>query len=318
MPSPHAQPPAAWPFELQPLVEDALDSALPSLSAQPQTLHRAMRHAVFAGRKRLRPLFLLKVAQACRVLPAAQDLAVRAACAVELVHVASLVHDDLPCFDDRSERYGRPTVHALFGEAQALLVGDALIARGFDAVADVPPTLAIRALRVIKLLAVATGSHSGLSGGQGPEPPSCECPSSPERPERYHELKTAALFALAAEAAALIACAPQPAAWREVGWQVGRAYQLGHTLATLPHDAGVASGVEPGPGAAHSWLVPGRAGAVALTRLRALAAAVHQRIASLAEEPQPLHAFLDEQLRAATAGLALPPASRAAVNQERR
>lgn len=288
--------PAGWPAAFQPLIEDALDNALPGLSTQPQTLHRAMRHAVFAGRKRLRPMFLLKVAQACQVQPAAQELAVRAACAVELIHVASLVHDDLPYFDDRSERDGRPAVHALFGEAQALLVADALIARSFDVMADAQHTLVARALRVVKLLAVATGSRSGLTGGQGPEPPSCEWPSSPERPERYHEVKTAALFALAAEAAAVVAAAPQTAAWAEIGWQVGRAYQLGHTLATLPRAQG----------------------AVALTRLHALAAAVHQRIASLAAEPQPLHAFLDDQLSAATAAMAPPLASREAVNPEHR
>lgn len=298
MPTRSALAATPWPSKLQPLVEDALDSLLPSLSMQPQTLHRAMRHAVFSGGRRLRPLFLLKVAQACRVPPAAQDLTLRAACAVELVHVASLVHDDLPCFDDRAERHGRPTVYALFGEAQAILAGDALIACGFEVLASTPHTLAARALRLVQLLARATGSRSGLAGGQGLEQNFCECPSSPERAERYQELKTGALFALAGETAAVIAAAPQPSAWAEIGWQVGRAYQLAHALTMLPPAASPARGAEQDSAPPCPWLAPGCTDALTLDRLRALATAVHQRVESLAAEPQPLHAFLDEQCSA--------------------
>lgn len=290
--------PAPWPSQLQPLIEDALDSLLPGPSTHPQTLHRAMRHAVFAGGRRLRPLFLLKVAQACRVQPAAQELALQAACAVELVHVASLLHDDLPCFDDRTERHGRPTVYALFGEAQAILAGDALIARGFEVLASAQHTLAARALRVAQLLARATGSSSGLAGGQGLEQNSSDCPSSPERAERYQELKTGALFALAGEAAAVITAAPQPAAWAEIGWQVGRAYQLAHALSTLPPASAPARGPEPDPAPSSPWLAPGSTDALTLARIRTLATTVHARVDSLAAEPQPLHAFLVEQVSA--------------------
>lgn len=290
--------PAPWPSQLQSLVEEALDRLLPGLGTPPQTLHRAMRDAVFAGGKRLRPLFLLRTAQACRVRPAAQELALRAACAVELVHVASLVHDDLPCFDDRAERHGRPTVYALFGEAQALQVGDALIACAFDVLVGAQCAVAARTLRLVQLLARASGSRSGLSGGPGLEQHGCAYPSSPERAERYHELKTGALFALSGEAAAVIAAAPQPAAWAELGWQVGSAYQLAHTLTTRPPAAGLLCGPDPAPASTRPWLVPGCTDALTLARIRELATAAHERIASLAADPQPLHAFVDEQCRA--------------------
>jgi geranylgeranyl diphosphate synthase type II len=279
-----------WPSNLTPLIEDALEKYLPSADTQPEPLHRAMRYAVFSGGKRVRPQLLLKVAQACGARGAAQELALRAACAVELVHIASLVHDDLPCFDSSLLRRGRPTVHVLFGEARALLVGDALLARSFGLVAAAPRSLAGRSVRIVELLSTATGSSSGLVAGQGLEQEITATPHAPEGAQSYHALKTGALFAMAAEAGAVASGARETAAWAQVGWLIGRGYQLAHDLGGLPASRPDGAMTPAGaPGALH--------GAAELLRaqLAALSAALHERISKLAAEPELLLRFLDEQ-----------------------
>lgn len=218
-------------------LEEKLRALLPSLEASPQALHRAMWHAVFPGGKRVRPRLLLTVAEACAADAAELDLAMHAACAVELIHSASLVHDDLPCFDDASLRRGHPTVHKAYGEAMAVLAGDALLTRAFEILAESPPRLARRALRIVKLLAQATGSQEGIIGGQSLEqspgtrpskaPP---LPMAPELLGRYHAMKTAALFRLAAAAGATAAGATDAEAWGEVGQNLGLAFQLADDL----------------------------------------------------------------------------------------
>lgn len=284
-----------WPSQLRPLLEDALERFLPAADAPPEPLHRAMRYAVFAGGKRLRPQFLLHVAQACCESKAQKELALRAACAVELIHIASLVHDDLPCFDNATERRGRPTVHVLFGEARALLVGDALLARSFEILATAPRSLAGRSLRLLQLLACATGSSSGLVCGQGLEQD--RAGGSPDGVESYYEAKTGTLFRMAAEAAAVVAGSSQVAAWAQVGWLVGRGYKLAHSLTTLqedgrPHAArGVdASAAAPGDGGT----VLRYTEAALRAQLHALSTTLHERIRGLAAAPMALLSFLDE------------------------
>src|SRR4051794_32382232 len=133
--------PSFSPSSLVMLLEESLEQALPLEEEHPKLLHRGMRYAVFAGGKRLRGQLLLQVAQACGATEPAWKLALRMACAIELLHAASLVHDDLPCFDDAKERRGRPSVHLKFGEAMAVLVGDALLSQAFELLADAPPEL---------------------------------------------------------------------------------------------------------------------------------------------------------------------------------
>lgn len=194
-----------------------------------------MRHAALGGGKRLRPRLVLAVAAAAGATGAALDLALHTACAVELIHCASLVHDDLPCFDDAATRRGRPTVAARFGEAMAILAGDALLARAFDLLSEAPPELAHRALRILRLLGDAVGSRAGLIGGQSLE--LCEATSGVraaapphEHLARYHAMKTASLFRVAAEAGATAAEAGDIRAWGEVGRCIGLAYQLADDL----------------------------------------------------------------------------------------
>ncbi|MCA9707213.1 MAG: polyprenyl synthetase family protein [Myxococcales bacterium] len=193
-----------------------------------------MRHSVLNGGKRIRPRLLLATAEACNGGPMDEDtaeLALRAAVAVELIHSASLVHDDLPCFDDADLRRGVPTVHCAFGQPMAVLAGDALITQAFETLADYEGDNQRRALRLVRLLSQATGSLRGIIGGQSLE----------LHPERwvdgevsmdlvadYHEKKTAALFDYSMRAAAIAVGLGRDHQdrWGEVGIKLGLAFQL--------------------------------------------------------------------------------------------
>ena len=145
-------------------VETALDRYLPSEKTLPAQLHQAMRYAVLGGGKRIRPLLVYAAGHA---LVAREDTLDVAACAVECIHAYSLVHDDLPAMDDDDLRRGKPTCHKVYGEAAAVLAGDALQALAFYllAHADMGPLSAQRRLRMIELLSQASGSR-GMAGGQ--------------------------------------------------------------------------------------------------------------------------------------------------------
>jgi geranylgeranyl pyrophosphate synthase len=145
-------------------METALDARLPAADAVPARLHAAMRYSVLGGGKRIRPALLFATAHAVGL---SEDQVEAAACAIELVHVYSLVHDDLPAMDDDDMRRGRPTCHKAFDEATALLVGDALQPLAFQLLAcdpQLPASAAIR-LRLIDMLAQAIGTF-GMAGGQ--------------------------------------------------------------------------------------------------------------------------------------------------------
>ncbi|MCX7935694.1 MAG: polyprenyl synthetase family protein, partial [Planctomycetota bacterium] len=124
-----------------PLINKALDKRLPRAELTPSVLHEAMRYSVLGGGKRVRPILCLLACESCG---AAADSAMAAACAVEFVHTYRLIHDDLPAMDDDDLRRGRPSCHAQFGEATAILAGDALLAQAFEVLAKevVPPELA--------------------------------------------------------------------------------------------------------------------------------------------------------------------------------
>jgi geranylgeranyl diphosphate synthase, type II len=150
--------------ELSKRVERALDRWLPSAEIHPRTLHSAMRYSVFNGGKRVRPVLVYATGKALGVPPEALD---GPACAVELVHDYSLIHDDLPAMDNDDLRRGKPTCHKAFGEATAILAGDALQALAFEVLAADPDMIADAAvrLRMTQQLATAAGSR-GMAGGQ--------------------------------------------------------------------------------------------------------------------------------------------------------
>ncbi len=182
----------------------------------PSYLQRAMVHAVFPGGGRVRPKLLLAIVES--ISGKAGETALAAAAAVELIHCASLVHDDMPCFDDAYMRRGKPSVHKAFGEGTALLVGDGLIAAAFEVLArrgaDHP-----RLAELVRILARATGASDGLVSGQAWE-------DDPEAPvTSVHQKKTGALFEAAAAMAAVVADVDD-AQWRVIGKHIGAAYQI--------------------------------------------------------------------------------------------
>jgi farnesyl diphosphate synthase len=170
-------------------IEIALAEFLPSSELTPTHLHEAMRYAVLDGGKRVRPLLAFAAGQ---LVDANSSELTRAACAVEMVHAYSLVHDDMPCMDDDALRRGKPTVHVQFGEATALLVGDALQTQAFIILAQGknPPA---RQLKMLTILAHASGSL-GMCGGQAIDLASVGLHLSREQLEQMHSLKTGALL----------------------------------------------------------------------------------------------------------------------------
>ena len=144
------------------LVEAALDKLIPDGKDYPQSLYGAMRHSLFAGGKRLRPALVLA---ACEAVGGDAEDAMNTACAFECVHTYSLIHDDLPAIDDDDMRRGQPTCHKQFGEASAILAGDALLTIAFEMIAQSPHVDPKRLIRVVGELAVGSG-HSGMIGGQ--------------------------------------------------------------------------------------------------------------------------------------------------------
>jgi geranylgeranyl diphosphate synthase, type II len=188
-------------------VDAALDHALPPESAWPATIHRAVRYSLFAGGKRIRPILVLAAGEAVGGRP--RDL-MPLACAVEMIHTYSLIHDDLPAMDDDDLRRGKPTSHKVFGEAIAILAGDALLTRAFALMAETPAdaetTHVRRRLEAIALLGEACGT-TGLIGGQVEDLESEGRAISAESLERLHRAKTGALLGACIRGGATLAAA---------------------------------------------------------------------------------------------------------------
>jgi geranylgeranyl diphosphate synthase type II len=184
--------------------ERALDRALPPESAWPETIHRAVRYSLFAGGKRIRPVLVLAAGES--VGGAREDL-MPLACAVEMVHTYSLVHDDLPAMDDDDLRRGRPTSHKIFGEAVAVLAGDALLTRAFHLLAEVPPgwdaARVGRRVRATAVLGEACGT-TGLIGGQVMDLESEGRDLDGDALERLHRAKTGALLSACVRGGAIL------------------------------------------------------------------------------------------------------------------
>ncbi len=204
-------------------IELALQSALAASEGAgcPPKLAAAVRHAVFPGGARIRPQLCLAVARACGDTDPA--LADGAAVAIELLHCASLVHDDLPCFDDAQLRRGRPSVHSAFGERLAVLAGDALIVLGFQALAMAGARSPGRLARVIGTVSRGVGMPYGIVAGQA-----WECEPRVALSD-YQRAKTGALFA-AATCAGAEAAGASGETWRALGEWLGEAYQVADDL----------------------------------------------------------------------------------------
>ncbi len=200
-------------------IERALAAALARTDGPgaPPRLRAALDHAVFPGGARIRPKLCLAVAQACG--DANPALADAAAAAIEFLHCASLVHDDLPCFDDAETRRGKPTVHRAFGEPLAVLAGDALIVLAFETVAQGAAGALHLLAPVLMTVGRAVGAPNGIVAGQAWE-------SEPQVAlAAYQQAKTGALFA-AATVAGATAAGFEGEAWRVLGERLGESFQI--------------------------------------------------------------------------------------------
>src|SRR6056297_346616 len=206
-------------------IEGALGRALDRAQGEtaPAKLSQALSYAILPGGARIRPTILLSVAGACGDdRPAMSDAA---AAALELIHCASLVHDDLPCFDDADTRRGKPSVHRAYSEPLAVLTGDSLIMLAFDTLARAGQSenADARAAQLVLALSRRSGMPGGICAGQGWE-------SEPEIDlHAYHMCKTAALFIAATEMGA-ISAGHEPEPWRDLGALIGEAFQVADDL----------------------------------------------------------------------------------------
>jgi geranylgeranyl diphosphate synthase type II len=207
-------------------VERALNVSLPAETSWPPRLHEAMRYSLFAGGKRIRPLLVLG---ACDAVGGSHEEALPFACAVEMVHTFSLIHDDLPAMDDDDLRRGKPTSHKVYGEALAILAGDALLARAFHLLSGVPADLRrlLRRAQAMTLLGEAVGAN-GLIGGQVEDMAAQGQAVSADTLERIHRCKTGALLSASVRGGGLLggADADQLDQLRGFGSAIGLAFQV--------------------------------------------------------------------------------------------
>ncbi len=213
----------SWAKGRQAHTEGALGQILPAANLAPQVLHSAMRYSALGGGKRVRALLCYAAAELCDTDATVTDAA---ACAVELIHAYSLVHDDMPCMDDDDLRRGKPSCHKQYDDATALLVGDALQSLAFDVLSA--PQLckdASRQVHMLNILARASGSF-GMAGGQAIDLASVGKPLTLPALETMHRLKTGALIEAAALLGSIYGSAEQVSSVRSYAQNIGLAFQV--------------------------------------------------------------------------------------------
>jgi len=215
--------PAFFDEDLQ-AVDVALQKLLPPATTPPASIHSAMRYSVFAGGKRVRPILCLESA---RIFTADVSASMYPACAIEFIHTYSLIHDDLPALDNDDLRRGKPTCHRQFGEATAILAGDALLTLAFETVAAAPAD-ADRRVKMATEIATSAGTINGMVGGQVADLEAEGKSVGPEMLEYIHRSKTAALIRASISSGALCAGAPNDdvARLRRFGETIGWAFQI--------------------------------------------------------------------------------------------
>ncbi len=206
-------------------VDAALDRWTPAESTPPETIHQAMRYSLFAGGKRIRPILAIAAAHAVADNPEGIE---NAACSLELVHTYSLIHDDLPALDNDDLRRGQPTCHKKFGEAMAILAGDALLTLAFQVLAELPGVSGDRRAQLAAELARAAGTVGGMIAGQVHDLQGEGQTPTPALLERIHRAKTGALLKASVRMGAIYAGADerQLAALSEYGSHIGLAFQI--------------------------------------------------------------------------------------------
>jgi geranylgeranyl diphosphate synthase type II len=209
----------------QRLIERTLERWVPPETATPAIIHKAMRYSLFAGGKRIRPLLCIAAGLAVSDAPAGIE---DAACTLELIHTYSLIHDDLPALDNDDLRRGRPTCHKVFGEAMAILAGDALLTLAFEVLASLPEIDGCRRARLVYELASASGTVGGMIGGQVLDlEGERQQPTAPLL-ESIHRAKTGALLRASVRLGAIYAGADDARldALSRYGENIGLAFQI--------------------------------------------------------------------------------------------
>jgi len=206
------------------LVEEALERLLPPETTPPPSIHQAMRYSVFAGGKRIRPILCLESA---RIFAADVTPVLHPACALEFIHTYSLIHDDLPALDNDDLRRGKPTCHKKFGEANAILAGDALLTLAFQTVGEAP-VAAERRVAILTEIAAGAGTVNGMVGGQVADLEAEGKSVGREMLEYIHRSKTAALICAAVVSGAVCAGAGKEdaARLRRFGEAIGLLFQV--------------------------------------------------------------------------------------------
>lgn len=280
-----------WMHHIQHRTEEALENRLPPPNIAPGRLHEAMRYATLDGGKRVRPLLCHGTGE---IFGVSQDLLDFPACAVEMIHAYSLVHDDMPCMDDDTLRRGKPTCHVAYDEATALLVGDALQSQAFIVLSETP-TPPQPVVRMLHLLAQASGSR-GMAGGQAVDLGATGIEQSLEELEFMHLHKTGALIRAAVLMGALCATPDESeiAALTRFANQVGLLFQVVDDV--LDSEASTAIlGKTAGKDAAQNKST--YVSLLGLVRAKAkaeeLRASAHQALASFGDRADRLHALTD-------------------------
>jgi farnesyl diphosphate synthase len=278
---------------VQAQTEEALHAFLPAALQVPTRLHAAMRYTVLGGGKRVRPLL---VHASGELFGGDSSAVARAACAVEMIHAYSLVHDDMPCMDDDDLRRGKPTVHVAYDEATALLVGDALQAQAFEVLAGADKVPPARLVTMLRLLAQAAGS-AGMCGGQAIDLDSVGLSLSLEQLERMHQLKTGAMLRVSVLLGALCGKdldAREQEALTEYSRAIGLAFQVVDDVLDATEDSATLGKTAGKDAAANK---PTYVSILGLEESRALAEQLrrqaHEALAPFGEQAQRLRELAD-------------------------
>jgi geranylgeranyl diphosphate synthase type II len=216
---------SAYIFEKNRLVETHLNHLVQEKNVSYNLLFRAARYSLFSGGKRLRPLLALATAEIFD--PQTPLKALGAACAIEMIHTYSLIHDDIPCMDDDDFRRGKPSLHKAFGEAHALLTGDYLLTLAFEVIAHDPALSAEQKIHLVSLLAKQSGAE-GMIGGQVMDIEAVGQVVDLEKLSEIHRCKTGAMISASIETGALISGASpeEMAHLKQFGSEIGFAFQI--------------------------------------------------------------------------------------------
>lgn len=211
--------------DLQQVIERTLGAWVPAETAEPHSIHLAMRYSLFAGGKRIRPVLAIAAAHAVSDAPVGVE---NAAVTLELIHTYSLIHDDLPALDNDDLRRGRPTCHKIYGEAMAILAGDALLTMAFEVLGRLPHTPAEVRIRLVEELARASGTVDGMIGGQVNDIEGERKLPTARLLESIHRAKTGALIRASVRMGAIYGGATEEElkGLTEYGEHIGLAFQI--------------------------------------------------------------------------------------------